>query len=87
MDEIVDPLNRTAELEKELAQKKKVREQMRQQMLTEQNNVMQFFGGLQFNHFVFLTLLGALTAISSYTIDLVVTKVNGCKFTEESTHT
>jgi hypothetical protein len=38
--------------------------------------VFQFFGGLQFNHFVFLIVLGSLSAITAYAVDLTVFEVN-----------
>jgi hypothetical protein len=68
--------NNTAELEKHLTQKKKAREALRQQILTEQNKVFQFFGGLQFNHFVFLIVLGSLSALTAYAVDLIVFELN-----------
>lgn len=83
--EVFEPLNgndvhnNTAELEKHLAQKKKAREALTRQIMTEQNKVFQFFGGLQFNHFVFLILLGSLSAITAYAIDLTVFEVNSSK--------
>ena len=76
--EVFEPLNgedvhdNTAELEKHLAEKKKAREALSRQILTEQNKVFQFFGGLQFNHFVFLIVLGSLSAITAYAVDLTV---------------
>jgi hypothetical protein len=39
-------MNDIATLEKHLAEKKKEREDLRQQIITEQSKVVQFFGGL-----------------------------------------
>jgi len=38
--------------------------------------VFQFFGGLQFNHMVFLLLLGAVSAVTAYAIDVTVFEIN-----------
>lgn len=59
-----------------MAEKKKAREALRQQIMTEQNKVFQFFGGLQFNHFVFLMVLGSVSAVTAYAIDLTVFEIN-----------
>ena len=71
--------NITEELEKQLAHKKKLRAHLKQQMLTEQSKVFQFFGGLQLNHFIFLMVLGALTAITAYALDVAVFEINSRK--------
>lgn len=68
--------NNTDELQKHLEKRMKAKEAMRQQILTEQNNVQQYFGGLQFNHFVFLMVLGSVSALTAYAIDLTVFEVN-----------
>jgi hypothetical protein len=74
-----DPLNDTAHLKRTLEEKMKAREQMKKQIITEQSKVVQFFGGLQVNHFVFLMVMGSLGAISAYAIDLTVFEVNSSK--------
>lgn len=74
-----DVQNNTAELEKHLAEKKKAKEMMRQQIMTEQRKLFQFFGGLQFNHLVFLLVLGSLSALTAYAIDVTVFEINSRK--------
>jgi hypothetical protein len=63
-------------LEKHLAERKQEREALKQQILSEQSKVFQFFGGLQFNHLVFLLLLGAVSAVTAYAIDVTVFEIN-----------
>ena len=71
-----DAHNDTDELQRHLEKKMKAKEAMRQQILTEQSNVQQYFGGLQFNHFVFLMVLGSISAVTAYAIDLTVFQIN-----------
>jgi hypothetical protein len=75
----VSQANITAELERHLESKKRERERLKKQIVTEHGKVNQFFGGLQFNHFVFLLVLGFLTAITCYALDLTVFEVNSSK--------
>lgn len=49
-------------------------------MITEHGKVNQFFGGVEINHLLFLMLLGSLTAISSYLIDVTIFEINSSKF-------
>lgn len=45
----------------------------------EARKIMQFFGGLEFNHLVFLMVLGSLTALTAYSIDVTIFEINSRK--------
>ena len=69
-----------------MLQRKKQREALKQQILNEHNKMFQFFGGLKFNHLVFLLVLGAVTALTAYAVDVTVFQINSSMNTRTLTN-
>lgn len=69
-----------------MLQRKKQREALKQQILNEHNKMFQFFGGLKINHLVFLFVLGAVTALTAYAVDVTVFQINSSMNTRTLTN-
>ena len=66
--------------EKRVALHDKLRsEDLRRQFMIEQANMLSLLGGLKFNHFMFLVVLGVLTAIAGYGAELAIAEANKCR--------
>jgi hypothetical protein len=53
---------------------------MRERFLLEQSKMYNLFGGLQVSHFIFLLVLGWLSAIMAYTAELAIFEIYACKY-------